>query len=115
MGQASQRRPDGSAFAQLSNNLQTESVGPTLSGAARVIEGHADGADGKLAINAFAVVSWNTAIKPSEIHTWNGGRMSVCPIVPPAYGDDWETPMGPAKLLYKATFKDGVWRETGRT
>ena len=55
--------------------VQTERVGPFLDGAVKVVEGRGYDADGKLAFNAFATISFNPATKAYTMHSYAQGSV----------------------------------------
>jgi hypothetical protein len=94
---------------------QTERVGPMLSGNVVVIEGRGYEADGALAFNAFAIVSYNVQIKAYEFRTYNGPYAGIYPFFVTDTGFAWEMPAGPdAKMRYTIDIKDGRWLEVGQ-
>lgn len=92
---------------------QTERVGPLLDGGVRLVEGRGYATDGKLAFNAFAVLS------PADPGTYDFrsyamGRAGTFKARLTAPGElVWEIPAGPNKIAYTMTVKDGRWREVG--
>jgi hypothetical protein len=92
---------------------QTERVGPFLDGAIRVVEGRGYGADGKVAFNAFGVISYKPDTKAYSIRSHAMGNAGDFALTPTADGFTWEIPAGPMTIRYTATIKDGVWKEVG--
>jgi len=92
---------------------QTERVGPILDGAVKVVEGRGYDADGKVAFNAFATISYDPASKKYTMHSHAMGRAGDFPLTLSADGFTWEIPAGPMTIRYTAVIKDGVWKETG--
>lgn len=93
--------------------IQTERVGPFLDGSLRLIEGRGYSADGKVAFNAFAVLSYSTTKKAYEFRTYAMGHSGDFIFTPTADGFSWEAPMGPITIRYTATVKNGEWRQVG--
>lgn len=92
---------------------QTERVGTMLDGSVRVIEGRGYEADGRVAFNAFAVISCKPDTKAFSMRSYTGGRSGDFAVTPTADGFTWEIPAGPMTIRYTATIKDGTWREVG--
>lgn len=92
---------------------QTERVGTMLDGAVRVVEGRGYDADGKLAFNAFATISYNPTTSAYSMHSHAQGNVGDFPLTLTADGFIWEIPAGPMTIRYHAVVKDGVWTETG--
>ncbi|MEK7316585.1 MAG: DUF1579 domain-containing protein [Candidatus Eisenbacteria bacterium] len=92
---------------------QTERIGPFLDGSVRVIEGRGYEADGKVAFNAFGIVSFNPATKGYTMHSYAMGQVGDFTFTPTADGYAWEIPAGPMTIKYAATIKDGVLHEVG--
>jgi hypothetical protein len=92
---------------------QTERVGPFLDGAVKVIEGKGYDADGKVAFNAFATVSYDAARKTYTMHSYAMGRSGDFILTPSPDGFAWEIPMGTMVIRYTATIKNGEWHEVG--
>ena len=101
--------PDGSRHSL----TQTERVGPMLDGALRVIEGRGYEADGKLAFNAFAVISFDIGKSAYTMRSHAMGNAGDFPVTITADGFRWEIAAGPMTIRYTAVVKDGVWTETG--
>lgn len=108
-GSAWTATPDGGKHTL----IQTERVGPLLDGAVRVIEGRGYDAEGKVAFNAFATVSFDPATKGYTMHAYAMGRSGDYVLTPSADGFVWEVPAGPMTIRYTATVKDGKWHEVG--
>lgn len=108
-GTVTTRTPSGSL--QL---IQTERVGPMLDGTLLAIEGRGYRADGTLAFNAFAVISFDTVSDQYSITSWTGGHSGKFPLTPTDAGFDWTVtvPNG-AKITYRASVADGKWSEVG--
>lgn len=92
---------------------QTERVGPLLDGSIKVVEGRGYDADGKVAFNAFATISFNPATAAYTLHSHAMGSVGGFTLTPTATGFVWEIPAGPMTLRYTATIKDGAWIEVG--
>ncbi len=101
--------PDGKKHAI----VQTERIGPFLDGSIKVLEGRGYEADGTVSFNALGTVSYDAAKKIYTLHSNAQGYVGDYVLTPTADGFIWEIPAGPMTLRYVATFKDGVWRETG--
>lgn len=108
-GEAWMVSPDGSRHSL----TQTERVGPMLDGALRVIEGRGYEADGTLAFNAFAVISFDGAKSAYSMRSHAMGNAGDFPVTVTADGFQWEIAAGPMTIRYTAVVKDGVWTETG--
>jgi hypothetical protein len=93
---------------------QTERMGPMLDGDIIVIEGRGYGADGKVAFNAFGIVSWDPTTQEYEIRSYASGYSGTFELKLTADGYIWEIPAGPgAAIRYTATVADDTWREVG--
>lgn len=92
---------------------QTERVGPFLGGAIRVIEGRGYERDGRLAFNAFAVISYNPQTSSYTMRSHAQGQAGDFDIAPTADGFTWEIPAGPMTIRYSTVVEDGWWREVG--
>jgi hypothetical protein len=92
---------------------QTERVGPFLDGSVRVIEGRGYDADGKVAFNAFAILSYNPATRAYTLRSYAMGSVGDFVFQRKPDGFVWEIPAGPMTIRYTAVVKDGVWREVG--
>ncbi|MEK6410085.1 MAG: DUF1579 domain-containing protein [Acidobacteriota bacterium] len=92
---------------------QTERVGPFLDGSVKVVEGKGYEADGKVAFNAFAIISYNPATRAYTMHSYAQGQVGDFALKPTADGFVWEIPAGPMTIRYTAVIKDGTWREVG--
>ena len=87
--------------------VQTERVGPFLEGAVKVVEGRGYDAEGRLAFNAFATISFNSATKAYTMHSYAQGSVGDFTLTPTADGFVWEIPAGPMTIRYTAVIKDG--------
>lgn len=92
---------------------QTERVGPFLDGAIKIVEGRGYEADGKVAFNAFGIISFDTRSGKYKMTSHAMGNAGEFEIKPTADGFVWEIPAGPAIIRYTAIIKDGTWREIG--
>lgn len=92
---------------------QTERIGPFLDAAVKVVEGRGYTAEGTLAFNAFAIISFDPATKAYTMHSYAQGSVGDFVVVPGPDGFTWEIPAGPMTIRYEATIKDGHWREVG--
>jgi hypothetical protein len=108
-GEAWMVAPDGGRHSL----TQTERVGPMLDGAVRVIEGRGYEADGKLAFNAFAIISFDVAKSTYSMRSHAMGNAGDFPVTITADGFQWEIAAGPMTIRYTAVVKDGVWTEKG--
>lgn len=108
-GPATHVAPDGSKHAI----TQTERVGPFLDGAIRLVEGRGYDADGKVAFNAFGVVSFDPAKNAYNFRTHAMGRSGDFAFKPTTDGFTWEIPAGPRTIRYTTVIKDGTWHEVG--
>jgi hypothetical protein len=92
---------------------QTERVGPFLEGAVKVIEGRGYEADGSVAFNAMAIISFNPATEAYRMRSYAGGQAGDFAFTPTADGFQWEIPAGPATIRYTAIIEDGLWQQVG--
>jgi hypothetical protein len=92
---------------------QTERVGPFLGGSVKIVEGKGYEADGKVAFNAFATISYNPATQAYSMHSYAQGNVGDFKFMPAADGFVWEIPAGPMTIRYTAVIKDGTWHEVG--
>lgn len=107
-GQATTVTPSGKRAI-----TQTERVGPALDGSIRVIEGRGYEADGTVAFNAFAVISYDPDKKAYSMRSYAQGRSGDFPVTVRDDGFSWEIAAGPMKIQYVATVKNGAWHEAG--
>jgi len=109
-GSARGSAPDGTPFEV----KQTERMGPMLNGDIVVVEGRGYEKDGRVAFNAFGVVSYNVFTKAYEIRSYAMGFAGTFPFRLTANGFVWETPAGQgATMRYTATIGNGTWHEIG--
>src|SRR5262245_5718414 len=92
---------------------QTERVGPFLEGSVRVIEGRGYEADGSVAFNAFAIISYDPDKRVYSMRSYAQGGVGDFVLTPTADGFVWEIPAGAVTIRYAAVIKDGAWREVG--
>lgn len=92
---------------------QTERVGPFLDGTVRVIEGRGYDADGKVAFNAFAIISYSPATRAYTMRSYAMGSAGDFVFQRKPDGFVWEIPAGAMTIRYTAVVKEGVWREVG--
>lgn len=92
---------------------QTERVGPMLDGTLKVVEGRGYDASGKVAFNAFAVISYNPTSKALTMRSHAQGMVGEYTLTPTVDGFSWEIPAGPMTIRYTAVVKDGTWKEVG--
>ncbi|MET0517529.1 MAG: DUF1579 domain-containing protein [Burkholderiaceae bacterium] len=108
-GPATVVAPDGQAMEL----VQTERVGPMLGNTLRLIEGRGHRADGTLAFNALAVVSFNPQSGKYNFRSYAQGHEGDFPLEVRAGEFVWTIQAGPAVIRYAASVKDGVWTEVG--
>lgn len=92
---------------------QTERIGPFLDGSVKVIEGRGYEPDGKVAFNAFGIISYNPATRAYTLRSYAQGQVGDFVLKPSADGYVWEIQAGPMTIRYTAIIKDGAWREVG--
>lgn len=110
VGEAKGIGPGGKPYAV----RQTERVGPMLGGEVLVIEGRGYEADGKLAFNAFGVVSADSKKSDLEFRAYSAGRSGTYRMQATETGAVWEIPLGPTALMrYTITITDDQWHEVG--
>jgi hypothetical protein len=108
----------GSAWMMLPNGekhhlIQTERVGPFLSGSIKMIEGRGYEEDGSVGFNALGIISFDQGSDALTFRTYAQGRVGDYPLTLTADGFQWEIPAGPMTIRYAATIKDGTWEEVG--
>lgn len=96
-----------------STHSHTERIGPMLGGSIKVIEGRSTDADGSVAFNAFAVVSWDDATDAYVMRSYANGQAADFPLEATADGFRWSTPSRGGEMRYVTVFSDGEWVETG--
>lgn len=92
---------------------QTERVGPFLDGSVKVIEGKGYEADGSVAFNAFATVSYSPATRAYNLRTYAQGNVGDFALKPTADGYVWEIAAGQMTIRYTVVIKNGTWHEVG--
>jgi len=92
---------------------QTERVGSFLDGSVKVIEGKGYEADGSVAFNAFATVSYSPATRVYNLRTYAQGNVGDFALKPTADGYIWEIAAGQMTIRYTVVIKDGTWHEVG--
>ncbi len=92
---------------------QTERVGPFLDGSIKVVEGRGYDADGKVAFNAFAIISYDPATSAYTLHSHAQGNVGDFVLTPAADGYVWEIPAGPMTIRYTAVFTADTLHEVG--
>ena len=92
---------------------QTERVGLFLDGSIRVIEGRGYEPDGRVAFNAFGVISYSPETKAYRLRSHAQGRYGDFAIVPTDDGYVWEIAFGAMTIRYTASIKDGTFKEVG--
>jgi hypothetical protein len=108
-GPASTIRPNGEKH----NVTQTERIGPFLDGAVKVIEGRGYDAEGKVAFNAFGIISFSPEKSAYTMRSYAMGHAGDFAFKRTADGFVWEIPAGPTTIRYTAVVKDGEWKEVG--
>ena len=108
-GKATTVSPDGGTHVI----TQTERVGPFLDGTIKVIEGRGYDDDGKVAFNAYGIVSYDPSTKAYRFHSHAMGMQGDYSFKPTDGGYVWEIPAGPMTIRYTATIRDGAWNEIG--
>jgi hypothetical protein len=107
-GEAKGYGPGGVPFTV----TQTERIGALLGGDILAVEGTGYQADGKVAFNAFGVISWNAQTQGYEFRAYTGGHSGTFKMTPTNTGAVWEMPAGPnANIVSTITIKDGTWHE----
>jgi hypothetical protein len=94
--------------------VQTERIGPFLGGSVKVIEGRGYNADGSVGFNALGIISFDPDTKAYTMRSYAMGHSGDFAFRPTADGYSWEIPMGPNKIVYIASIKDGKLREVGQ-
>ncbi len=92
---------------------QTERIGPFLDGSIKVIEGRGYEPDGKVAFNAFGIISYDPATRVYTMHSHAQGRVGDFVLTPTADGYVWEIPAGSMTIRYTAVIKENGWLEVG--
>lgn len=84
-----------------------------LDGSVRLIEGRGYEADGSLAFNAFAILSFDPDQKALSMRSYAMGRSGDFPVKLTTSGFQWELSAGPATIRYSVTIEGESWREIG--
>lgn len=93
--------------------VHTERIGPMLGGSIKIIEGRSYNADGSVAFNAFAVLSWDEANSRYVMRSYANGQAQDFPLEGGADGFRWTVPSRGGEIRYVTTYKDGEWNELG--
>ena len=93
--------------------VQTERVGTMAGGTMRVIEGRGYGADGALAFNAAATITYDAASGQFIMSSTARGMTARPWFKTTADGFEWGLESGPVRISYVARHKDGTWIEDG--
>jgi hypothetical protein len=93
--------------------VQTERIGPFLGGAVKAIEGRGYDPDGSVGFNALGIVSYDSERQVYNLHSYAQGQVGDFLLTPSDSGYVWEIPAGSMTIRYRATIKDGAWREVG--
>ncbi len=70
-------------------------------------------ADGSLAFNTFATISFDVARNAYSMRSHAMGNAGDFPVTITDDGFRWEIAAGPMTIRYTAVVKDGIWTETG--
>ena len=108
-GQATTTLPSG----EKKTVTQTERIGPFLDGAVKVIEGRGYDANGKVAFNAFGILSYDPARKAHTLRSYAMGMAGDFAFSPADSGYVWEIPAGGLTIRYTAVVHSGKWHEIG--
>lgn len=109
-------RGPGSGFTRAGpyQVTQTERIGTFLDGTLVVIEGKGFSPDGKVAFNAFAVISYDPVAKAYMMRSYALGHHGDFALTLIDHGYVWEIPAGPgATIKYTMTLKNETWNEVG--
>lgn len=93
---------------------QTERIGSFLDGTVKLIEGCGYEADGKVAFNAFGIISYDTATKKYMLHSYAMGYVGDFEVKLTPDGYTWDMPAGPMTVRQTAVIKDGTWKQVGQ-
>lgn len=94
--------------------LQTERVGSMLDGTIKVIEGRGTtSTDGRLAFNAFAILSFDPQNGRYSLRSYAQGRAADFAFTLHPDGYEWEMAAGPSRIVYTAQIGQGSWHEFG--
>ena len=92
---------------------QTEQVEYRLDGLLLVIEGTGRDTSGKVAFNAFAVVSFDSNSGTYRIRAWNAGSYVETEMKVLGQGFEWSFERGPVSMTDRMTVdSQGRWAET---
>src|SRR5215469_14499137 len=80
---------------------QTERIGPFLDGSVKVVEGRGYDPDGRVAFNAFGIISYNTRTKSYSMHSYAQGNAGDFAFKPTPDGYVWEIPGGRHHPLHR--------------
>lgn len=92
---------------------QTERVGGFLDGSIEVIEGRGYGPDGKVELNAFAIISFDPKTQAYNFRSYAHGQAGDFVFKPTDDGFTWDIPAGPTTIRYTAVVTEDTWTETG--
>lgn len=92
---------------------QTERIGPFLDGSIKVIEGRGYDDNGKVAFNAFGIVSFDPATRLYNLHSHALGMSGDFAFKPSSSGYVRDIPAGPMNIRYSAEIKGNTWHEVG--
>lgn len=108
-GNATQRGPGG-----VIELIQTERVGPMLSGSVMVVEGRGyDPETGTTEFNALGIISYDPASGSYGFDAHANGQRGHFKIEIVEDGFDWFIERGPVNIRYEVRPTDGRWIETG--
>jgi hypothetical protein len=100
---------------KMSTFSQTESLQFDLGGTVLIIRGQGKDAQGNIAHNAFAVISYNAQTKAYQMHSWLENGMSTqaaVELLGPGKLNWWfKTESG--TIRYKLEFEGKTWKESG--
>ncbi len=78
-----------------------------------VIEGRGYDQDGKVAFNAFAIISFDAKAAAYNFRSYAHGQTGDFVFKPTDDGFSWDIPAGPATIRYTAVITRDTWTETG--
>ncbi|WP_373488121.1 DUF1579 domain-containing protein [Blastomonas sp.] len=93
--------------------VQTERIGALAGGTVRLIEGRGYHADGGLAFNAVAMVTYDPAADEYVMTSTARGMTARPWFKATAEGFNWGIETGAVSISYFARHQDGVWTEEG--
>lgn len=109
-GQATTLLPNG----ERRTVTQTERIGAFLGGTLKLIEGRGYDANGKVAFNAFGIVSFNPATQTYSMRSYAHGRQGDFAFKPTEDGYTWDVPAGPGTIIrYTAGISGNRLHEVG--